>query len=106
MSITGDIQLDDFSITFANGESLEFGELVADHFVVDGASVPASVYSVKTPSDPELENGNNLCGNGDVTFVANWESSSGLVALAVFTGEEPPQSDEDMCASYTYDSAQ
>ena len=35
-SVTGDIQFDDFSITFANGETLEFSDLIADNFIVDG----------------------------------------------------------------------
>ena len=60
MSVTGDVWLDDFSIKFENGESLDFSDLVADHFSVDGQKVPASVYRVKEPADPELQNGNSL----------------------------------------------
>jgi hypothetical protein len=36
MSVTGDIQFDDFSITFENGKTLSFSGLVSDTFVVDG----------------------------------------------------------------------
>jgi len=101
-SITGDISMDDFSISFANGQSLAFSSLVSDHFRVDGHKVGASVYSVKDPGDPELENGNKLCGSGDVTYVATWSAGDGLTEVAVFTGENPPMSDEGMCASYIY----
>jgi hypothetical protein len=103
-SITGDISMDDFSITFANGESLDFSGLVSDHFRVDGHRVPASVYRVKRPADPELENGNRLCGSGRVSYVASWASGDGLTVVAVFTGNSAPESDADMCASYTYGS--
>lgn len=101
-SITGDISMDDSSITFANGESLDFSDLVADHFRVDGHRVPASVYRVSHPADPELENGNRLCGSGKVSYVASWSGGDGLTIVAVFTGNSAPQSDESMCASYTY----
>lgn len=102
VSITGDIFMDDFGITFANGESLSFSALLGDHFIVDGNRVNASVYSIENPSDPELENGNRLCGAGDVSYLANWAGSDGLTIVAVFTGDEPPESSADMCASYTY----
>lgn len=102
MSITGDIDMDDFSITFANGTSMDLSDLVADHFVVDGRNVPASVYRVADPADPELENGNTLCGNGDVTYMASWGTGRDMT-LAVFTSDEPPESDGEMCASYIYE---
>jgi hypothetical protein len=101
-SVTGDISMDDFSITFANGESLAFASLVSDHFNVDGHKVGASVYSVKEPADPELENGNKLCGSGDVSYVATWGAGDGLTEVAVFTSEDAPKNSDDMCASYVY----
>lgn len=101
-SITGDISMDDFSISFANGESLDFSALVSDHFRVDGHRVPASVYRVKRPADPELENGNKLCGSGNVSYIATWRAGEGQTAVAVFTGNAAPESDEDMCGSYIY----
>ncbi|MDO9417504.1 hypothetical protein [Pararhizobium sp.] len=102
MSITGDIAFDDYSIVFANGEELRFSALVADHFTVDGESVPASVYSVENPGDPELENGNTLCGGGDVTYIASYSAGDGMTEIAVFTGDEAPSSSASMCASYIY----
>lgn len=100
MSITGDILFDDFSITFANGETLEFADLVADNFIVDGESVPASLYRVRNPADPVLEGGNRLCGSGDVSYIAAWGTD--LTIIGVFTGDEPPQSSDEICASYSY----
>jgi hypothetical protein len=103
MAITGDIEFDDFSIVFANGEELVFAELVADNFVVDGRRVPASIYSIETPADPVLENGNRLCGMGDVTYLASWGGSDNLTIVAVFTTQDVPSSSDEMCASYTYE---
>ncbi|SFT85669.1 hypothetical protein [Mesorhizobium sp. YR577] len=102
MSVTGDIQFDDFSITFENGKTLSFSGLVSDTFVVDGEEIPASVYQVSRPGDPVLENGNRLCGSGAVTYIANWDDG-GRSLIAVFTGDEAPSSNEEMCASYTYE---
>ena len=106
MSITGDISFDDSGITFANGESLAFSDLVADHFEVDGEDVPASVYRIAVPADPELENGNQLCGSGPVTFLANWAEGDAGSVIAVFTGRREPTSNAGMCASYNYEIAQ
>ncbi len=103
MSVTGDVWMDDFSIKFENGETLEFSNLVADHFNVDGRSVPGSVYRVKEPADPELQNGNQLCGSGDVTFVATWADGEGTTAIAVFTTERAPKNSGQMCAQYSYE---
>ena len=105
MGITGDIELDDFSIVFENGERLDFDELVADNFNVEGSQVGASVYSVTTPADPELNNGNRLCGQGDVTYVAVWGAPSDdtLTVVGVFDTQDAPVRDSEMCASYTYE---
>lgn len=102
-SITGDIQMDDFSITFANGETLNFSALVADHLNVDGERTPGSLYRVAEPADPELENGNQLCGSGDVTYIATWGDDPRVMTLAVFTGDNPPSDTSSMCASYVYE---
>ena len=103
MSITGDIEFDDFGITFENGKQITFDQLVGDTFVVGGETVNASVYSVAEPKDPVLLNGNRLCG-APVTYAASWETSDGSgTVLAVFSTPEAPQSDADMCASYTYE---
>lgn len=106
MSITGDVWMDDTGITFENDEYLEFSDLVADKFRVDGKQVPASVYRIAEPADPVLQNGNRLCGSGKVTYLANWASSKGMTTIAVFTGKTAPKSSAEMCASYTYEDPQ
>ncbi|MGD9476408.1 hypothetical protein [Shinella sp. G-2] len=104
MSITGDIEFDDFGITFENGEQITFDQLIGDTFVVDGNRVTgASVYSVAEPKDPVLLNGNHLCG-APVTYVASWATSdNSATVVAVFSTEDAPESDAEMCASYTYE---
>ncbi len=104
MSITGDMEMDDFEIVFENGKSLAFDELVGDTFVVNGETVYASVYSINEPADPALLNGNRLCGSGPVTYLATWNGpGEDSVIVAVFTTQDVPQTDADMCASYTYE---
>lgn len=103
MSITGDIEFDDFGITFQNGKKIVFDELIGDTFVVDGQQVPASVYSVAEPKDPVLLNGNRLCG-APVTYVASWGGATeNDTIVAVFSTEGAPESSDEMCASYTYE---
>lgn len=101
MAITGDIEFDDFGITFENGKQIVFAELIGDSFVVGGETVNASVYSVAEPSDPVLNNGNRLCG-APVTYVASWGDDSSTT-VAVFSTENAPESDAEMCASYSYE---
>lgn len=101
MSITGDIEFDDFGITFENGKKITFDQLIGDTFVVGGETVNASVYSVADPGDPVLLNGNRLCGE-PVTYVASWGDAS-TTTVAVFSTQDVPSSDADMCASYTYE---
>ena len=101
MAITGDIEFDDFGITFENGKQIVFAELIGDSFVVGGETVNASVYSVAEPSDPVLNNGNRLCG-APVTYVASWGNDSSTT-VAVFSTENAPESDAEMCASYSYE---
>ncbi|MFS8115289.1 hypothetical protein QD460_26515 [Rhizobium jaguaris] len=103
MSITGDVDMDDDGITFENGKELTFSDLIADNLVVDGKRVPGSVYRVARPLDPELKNGNRLCGAGKVTYLATWSDGDGSTAIAVFTGSRPPRSDDESCATYSYE---
>lgn len=101
MSITGDIEFDDFGITFENGKQIVFDELVGDTFVVGGETVNGSVYSLTEAKDPVLLNGNRLCGE-PVTYVASWGDAT-TTTVAVFSTQDVPQSDAEMCASYTYE---
>ena len=101
MSITGDIEFDDFGITFENGKQIVFDELVGNTFVVDGEQVNASVYSLAEAKDPVLLNGNRLCGE-PVTYVASWGDAT-TTFVAVFSTQDVPESSAEMCASYTYE---
>ena len=101
MSITGDIEFDDFGITFENGKQITFDELVGNTFVVGGETVNASVYSLTEAKDPVLLNGNRLCGE-PVTYVASWGDDASTT-IAVFSTQDVPDSDAEMCASYTYE---
>jgi hypothetical protein len=103
MSITGDISFDDSEIVFSDGQSLVFDELVEDVLVVDGEEVAASVYSVAEPQVLELLNGNTLCGDAPVTYVATWAGTDDLTIVAMFDTQEAPGSDAEMCASFTYE---
>jgi hypothetical protein len=101
MAITGDIEFDDFGITFENGKQIIFDELLGDTFMVGGERVNGSVYSVAEPKDPVLLNGNRLCG-APVTYVASWGDAN-TTTVAVFSTQDVPESDAEMCASYSYE---
>ena len=101
MAITGDIEFDDFGITFENGKQITFDALVGDTFVVGGETVNGSVYSLTEAKDPVLLNGNRLCGE-PVTYVASWGDAT-TTTVAVFSTQDVPSSDAEMCASYTYE---
>lgn len=103
MGITGDIDLDDSGIIFENGARLAFSRTPAEEIAVEGRARPASVYEVAKPSNPELNGGNTLCGDGAVTYLATWPDDDGeIVWLAAFTSREAPVSTDDLCASFTY----
>ena len=103
MSITGDVEMDDYGIVFANGEKLAFDDLVSYELEVDGKRIDASVYHVAVPAAPALLNGNLLCGSDKVTHVASWPGSDGLTVVAVFATPDVPVSDTQVCASFTYE---
>lgn len=101
-AVTGDIQIDDFSISFEGGQTMKFSQLVAETFRVGEAELPASVYHIAQPADPLLKNGKHLCGKGDVTYIAYWMAEPEQVTIGVFTGDQPPLSDATRCAAYIY----
>lgn len=103
-AITGDIQIDDFSIRFETGATLKFSELVAETFEVDGKVLPASVYRVAQPADPALKDGKRLCGKGDVSYIVYWMAMPEQVTIGVFTGDKPPRHDAERCTAYIYKS--
>lgn len=102
-AITGDIQIDDFSIRFETGTTMKFTDLVAETFEVDGKELPASVYRVAQPADPALKDGKHLCGKGAVTYIVYWMAVPEQVTIGVFTGDKPPRSDTERCKTYIYE---
>ena len=101
-AITGDIQIDDFSIRFETGATMKFSELVAETFEVDGKELPASVYRVAQPADPALKGGKRLCGKGDVSYIVYWMAIPEQITIGVFTGDKPPHNDMERCKAYIY----
>lgn len=101
-AITGDIQIDDFSIRFETGTTMKFTDLVAETFEVDGKELSASVYRVAQPADPALKDGKHLCGNGDVSYIVYWMALPEQVTIGVFTGDKPPRNDTERCKTYIY----
>lgn len=103
MAITGDVEFSDYGLVFADGQELVFDELLGDTFIVDGEEVYGSVFSILEPANPVLLNGNTLCGDSPVTYLANWGLDDVTTVIAMFDTEEAPASDAEMCASYTYE---
>ena len=101
-AITGDIQIDDFSIRFETGATMKFAELVAETFKVDGKELPASVYRVAQPADPALKDGKHLCGKGDVSYIVYWMAVPEQITIGVFTGDKLPRNDTQRCKAYIY----
>jgi len=83
MGVTGDVTLSDTRVTFANGDSIGLALLEHD------AQTGQTLYRVTPPTNPELLNGNRLCGNKPVDY---------LVVQA--KGGEPGQSDMQLMAYY------
>lgn len=88
MAITGDISLADDRVVFQNGTSLELHALGHDR---------PGLYRVTPEQNPELLNGNRLCGKQPPTFIvlAHSEDSASLAEsqslhLKVFNGAEAP----------------
>lgn len=103
-AVTGDIQIDDFSISFETGATMTFSELVAETFKVGGKTLPASVYRVEQPADPVLKGGKPLCGKGDVTYIVYWMAVPEQITIGVFSSDKQPLSDAERCTAYIYKS--
>ena len=105
MAITGDIVLDEYSLTFANGESLDLEPYEADRvgdWAGSGEEVAGYVYKIDPSADPELLNGNRLCGT-PVTYVVVWSPGEGELTLNAYSGKAAPTGTERLCASYSYE---
>ena len=110
-AITGDVTLSDTKLTFANGDSIGLALLEHD------AQAGQTLYRVTPPTNPELLNGNRLCGNKPVDYLVvqakgNPPGQSDMQLMAYYYPErlklaDLPLKDKDdikrmMCALYTY----
>lgn len=111
ISITGDISLSDHAITFANGESL------ALELVEKDQQTGQTLFRVATKANPELLNGNRICGGQPIDYLLEQQSGeaagqSEMQLMAYYYPEElrlndlPLKDPNDikrmMCALYTY----
>lgn len=109
-SITGDLVYLPNSLTFANGEKLTMEPVtnVPAPWAAfgDGTGSDGELYKLDSPADPELLNGNKLCGMPDqlVTYVMIAPNLKGdEMVLGVFTGEDAPTGESTPCATYSYE---
>ncbi len=109
MAITGPVILSTKRMVFETGGSLDLEVHDAKSSGNWGASgdVPiAQVFRVSGDVGP-LRQGNTLCGDQPITFMAAWNEESsgfGYLGIAMFTGAAVPTSvaDQNMCATYFY----
>ncbi|ODA66091.1 hypothetical protein A7A08_02943 [Methyloligella halotolerans] len=102
MSITGNITIDEYKVTFENGESLGLRPVGEDE---------PGVFVVTPEANPTLLNGNKLCGNEPPTFLVfgrpKADGGDETLYLKVFDTNDVPEASNEMdqpgiCASYTY----
>jgi hypothetical protein len=105
MAITGDIVLDDYSLTFANGKSLDLEPYEADrvgNWSGSGGDVAGYVYKIDPPADPKLLNGNKLCAT-PITYLVTWSPGDGELGVNVYSDAKAPTGTDRLCASYFYE---
>jgi hypothetical protein len=95
MAITGDIVLDDYSLTFAY-EADRVG-----NWSGSGENVPGYVFKIDPPANPKLLNGNKLCAM-PVTYVVTWSPGEGELGINIYPGAKAPTGTDGLCASYFY----
>ncbi|MBY6084108.1 hypothetical protein [Ruegeria arenilitoris] len=109
MAITGPVILSTKRIVFETGASLDLevhDAKSSGNWGVSGDVPIAQVFRVSGDVGP-LRQGNTLCGDQPITFMAAWnEESSGFdyLGIAMFTGAAAPTSvdDQTICATYFY----
>lgn len=114
MSITGDITLSGDRITFANGQFLDLQPVEQD------AANGQTLFRVTTKANPELLNGNRICGSQPIDYLLaqTREGAPGQSELQLMAYYYPaplrlaqlPLKDKNsvthmMCALYTYTGA-
>ena len=109
MAITGPVILSTKRMVFETGRFLDLevhDPKSSGNWGASGDVPVAQVFRVTGDAGP-LRQGNTLCGDQTITYVAAWsEDSSGFTYLgvAMFTGMEPPAgiADQALCATYFF----
>jgi hypothetical protein len=94
IAITGDIVVDDYSITFANGKSLAIEPYEAGRvwdWSGSGKNVAGDVFTADSSANPKLLNGNKLCATS-VTHVVIWSPGEGELGINVYSGSKRERS--------------
>ena len=108
MSITGDIVLDDYSVTFKNGKNLDLEpyEMAREgNWSASGDVISGDVFKIDPPSSPKLLHGNLLC-DAPATYVVLWMPGEGELTLNFYSGEGEPTGTPNvdaLCAAYSYE---
>jgi hypothetical protein len=105
IAITGDIVVDDYSITFANGKSLAIEPYEAGRvwdWSGSGKNVAGDVFTADSSANPKLLNGNKLCATS-VTHVVIWSPGEGELGINSYSGSKAPAGTDGLCASYFYE---
>lgn len=104
MSITGDILLSPKSLVAA-GKVFPL-RVVADvpDFAGENGRTTARVLAVTKPVNPKLLNGNRLCGDKPVRWIAVWRRDKSTLELDAYDSAHQPTKSDDagFCASYGY----
>lgn len=105
-SITGDIDVSEGAVTFANGKSLKIEAVGSKKAAWSGTGDPVEgeIYKLVPPADPELLNGNQFCGLPDhlATYIVLAPDTDQGLSLVVFTTDSAPTPDDSPCAIYNY----
>ena len=103
MAISGDIVVDDYTLTFANGKSLAIEPYEAGgvgDWSRSGKSVAGDVFTADSSANLKLLNGNKLCAT-PVTYVVIWSPGEGELGINVYSGSKAPTGTGGLCASYS-----
>ncbi|MDQ0317833.1 hypothetical protein [Amorphus orientalis] len=105
-SITGDITVSEGEVTFSDNKSVKIepvGTKEGD-WTDFGGSMEGHIFKLETPADPELLNGNKLCGmpGNPVTHLVLATGDDGGLSLIVYTGDETPTPTSSPCSIFNY----
>lgn len=107
VSITGAITVSSSAVTFSGGKSIKLasaGDKTGEWTGFGGPS-EGHIFKLEPAADPELLNGNQLCGipGNPVTYIVLAVPTEGELSLIAFTGDKLPEPGSDSsCAVYNY----